>query len=55
MADAFIRWHSYIIVAEERVAFNMLINLSGPFLLTHVSSAIALFLFEPIGLLLFEY
>ena len=37
MAYVFIRWHSYITVAEETVAFNMLINLSGPFL-TRVST-----------------
>ena len=37
MADVFIRWHSYIIVPEETVTFNMLINLSGPFL-TRVST-----------------
>ena len=32
MADAFFRWHSYIIVEEETVPFNMLTNMSGPFL-----------------------
>ena len=37
MADAFIRWHSYIILAEEIVAFKMLTNLSRPFL-TRVST-----------------
>ena len=34
---AFIRWHSYIIVAEETLAVNMPINLSAPFL-TRVST-----------------
>ena len=37
MADAFIRWDSYITVAEETVAFSMLINLTGSFL-TRVST-----------------
>ena len=62
MEDAFNRWYSCNIVAEETVAFNMLMNLSGPFL-TRVSTLnwqtlvvqLQFFCLYLLGLLHFDY